>query len=306
MSENLRHRQRGIVLLGLMIALLLASGLYLIGQTNRLFSRFNRDSADAIVLQQARDALLARAVSDANRPGSLPCPALNSDGTAPGLPPCPAFVGWLPWRTLGLPDLRDSSGERIWYVLSPNFQDSGTINITSASALTLDGNAGIAALVIAPGSALPGQNRPSNNTVDYLDAKDGNLATSNNDGDNSYFSGNVADTFNDKVLPLTTSVLFSSVSKRILGEIRYAYSAGGGVAPFADTDNDALSNPGQDLGRFPYKNPAYAISSPTWYSASPPFHLWYDSLENNGWFPLVSYDRVARTLSLDGQVTTLP
>lgn len=306
MPKNLRHRQRGIVLLGLMIALLLASGFYLIGQTNRLFSRSSQNSRDAIVLQQARDALLARAVSDANRPGSLPCPALTSDGTAPGLPPCPAFVGWLPWRTLGLPDLRDSSGERIWYVLSPNFQDSGTINISSVSALTLDGKAGIAALVIAPGSVLSGQSRPSNNVVDYLDAKDGNLATSNNDGDNSYFSGNAGDRFNDQVLPLTTSALFTSVSKRILGEIRYVHSAGGGIAPFADADNDGLSNPGQDLGRFPYKNPAYAINSPTWYSASPPFHLWYDSLENNGWFPLVSYDRVARTISLNGQVTALP
>lgn len=293
--------------MGLMIALLLASGLYLLGQTNRLFSRSSGSAANTIVLQQARDALLARAVSDTNRPGSLPCPALSSDGTAPGLPPCPTFVGWLPWRTLGLPDLRDNSGERIWYVLSPNFQDSGTINITSTSALSLDGNTGIAALVIAPGSALSGQSRPSNNVVDYLDAKDGNLWTSNNDGDNSYFSGNAGDKFNDKALPLTTAVLFSNVSKRILSEIRYAYSAGASIAPFADSDNDGLSNPGQDLGRFPYKNPAYAIHSPSWYSSDPAHYpLWYNSLENNGWFPLVSYDRVARTISLNGQVTALP
>ncbi len=290
-----------------MIALLLASGFYLIGQTNRLFSRSSQNSRDAIVLQEARDALLARAVSDANRPGSLPCPALTSDGNAPGLPPCPAFVGWLPWRTLGLPDLRDSSGERIWYVLSPNFQDSGTINISSVSALTLDGNVGIAALVIAPGNALPGQNRPSNNLVDYLDAKDGNPATSNNDGDNSYFSGTIGDKFNDKVLPLTTAVLFSYVSKRILSEIRYAYSAGGSIAPFADSDNDGLSNLGQDLGRFPYKNPAYAINSPSWYPSTPVHYpLWHESLENNGWFSSVSYDRLARTISLNGQVIALP
>lgn len=306
MPKGRHHRQHGIILLGMMVALMLASGFYLINQANRLFSSSVRESADARALQQARDALLSRAISDANHPGSMPCPALTSDGNAPGLPPCPSFVGWLPWRTLGLDDLRDGSGERLWYVLSPIFQDSGTINANSTSALTLDGASGISALVIAPGAALPGQNRPSNLPTDYLDQKDGNPATSNSDGDNSYFSGSSGDKFNDKVLPLSTSTLFSGVSRRILGEIRYAYIAAGSSAPFADVDNDGLSDPGQDIGRFPYKNPVFAINSPTWYSASPPYHFWYDSLQNNGWFPLVTYDRSTRTISLSGQVLTLP
>lgn len=306
MPNHLQYRQKGVILLGLMIVLLLASGLYLINQSNRLFPRSAQESVDAAILQQAREALLARAVSDANRPGSLPCPALTSDGNAPSLPPCPSFIGWLPWRTLDLDDLRDSSGERLWYVLAPAFQDSGIINTNSTSTLTLDGIGGIAALVIAPGATLAGQNRPSNSVIDYLDNKDGNATTSNNDGDDSYFSGASGEKFNDKVLPLTTSALFSGIAKRILGEIQYAYSSSSTPPPFADTNNDGFSDSGQDLGGFPYKNPLYAIQSPSWYSASPPFHLWYDSLVNNGWFPLVTYDRIARSISLNGQVLTLP
>ena len=302
-----RNRQKGVVLLGLMIVFVLASGLYLIGHINRLYSKSGQYLLDASVLQQATDALLARAVSDANRPGSLPCPALNSDGTAPVSSPCPTFIGWLPWRTLDLPDLRDSSGERLWYVLSPAFQDNAAVNSTSVSALTLDGSTGIAAVVIAPGFALPSQNRPSNNAADYLDAKDGNPATSNSDGDSTYFSGPIGDKFNDKALPLTTSVLFSGVSKRILGEIRYAYTAGSAaLLPFADSDGDGLSNSGINTGQFPYKNPEYAtIASPSWYSSSTN-HYWHASLESNGWFPLVVYARSSKTISLNGQVVTLP
>lgn len=305
MQKRLPHQQKGIVLLGWMIVLLLISSAFFVNQANRLFTKTGQDSVDANALAQARDSLLARAISDGNRPGSLPCPALTSDGNAPGLPPCPTFIGWLPWRTLGLPDLRDSSGERLWYVLSPAFQDSGTINLNSSSALTLDGNTGIAALVIAPGPPLSNQNRPSNNVADYLDNKENNPATGNNDGDNNYFSGSASDTFNDKVLSLTTSALFSGVTNRILAEIRYAYLAAGSVASPADTDNDGLSNPSQYLGQFPYKEPIYAIDSTSWYSPSPPFHRWYDSLVNNGWFTLVRYDQVARTITLNGQVRSL-
>jgi len=300
--------QKGVILLGLMIALLLASGFYFISHANRMFGRQSQDAADTATLQKATEALVARAVSDANHPGSLPCPAPNSDGTTLGVIPCPSNIGWLPWRTLDLPDLRDSSGERLWYVLSPAFQDTGIINSNSVSSLTLDGVAGVSALVIAPGAALVGQNRPSNNPADYLDAWNGNPLTSNNDGNDSYFSGPSGGKFNDKVLPLRTATLFTSVSRRILGEIRFAFATGGGVAPYADAlpiapaISDGLSNPLVDIGLFPYRNPAYInIDSP-----SSPGQFWYTTLENNGWLALVTYNRVARTISLNGQVQILP
>jgi len=308
MNTSSPGRQNGVILLGLMIALLLASGFYFIRQTNKMSSRQAQETTDTATLQKAIDALLARAVSDANRPGSLPCPAPNSDGMALGVIPCPSHIGWLPWRTLDLPDLRDSSGERLWYVLSPAFQDTGILNSNSVSTLTLDGAAGVSALVIAPGPALAGQNRPSNNAGDYLDTWNGNPLTSNNDGNDSYFSGAGGASFNDKVMPLPTTTLLTNVGKRILGEIRFAFTAGGGAAPYADAFpippaiNDGLSNPLVDIGLFPYRNPAYLnIDSP-----SIPGQRWYISLENNGWLALVTYNRLTRTISLNGQVQILP
>jgi hypothetical protein len=93
------------------------------------------DRITAAALAQAKDALIGRAAADDNRPGSLPCPDFDNgtinplntsnDGTADLLNgiECPSYIGRLPWRTLGLPDLRDGSGERLWYALSRAFRD---------------------------------------------------------------------------------------------------------------------------------------------------------------------------------------
>lgn len=296
-------RQSGVALLGLMIILILASSYLVLTMANRSSNQQEREAANVSTLLQARDALLARSVADANRPGSLPCPAPTSDGYAL-LPPCATYVGWLPWRTLDLPDPRDSSGERLWYALSPSFQDSNVVNSTTIPTLTLNGSNGIAAMVIAPGAALAGQNRPSNNAADYLDDRDGNPTTSNRDGDNTYFAGPTNNSFNDIVIALDTTTLFSAVAKRVLGEIRYAYAAGGLAAPNADKDNDGLSDSGTDTGSFPYNNPAYAIDSPSWFVPATP-HKWYESLKNNNWFPLITYSRIAKTVTLNGQTITL-
>ena len=67
-------------------------------------------------LAKAKEALIAYAATDGNRPGELPCPDTHiPSGASHGIadllagPNCPSNVGRLPWRTLGLPDLRDGS-----------------------------------------------------------------------------------------------------------------------------------------------------------------------------------------------------
>src|SRR5258708_29066232 len=41
-------------------------------------------------------------------------------------------IGRIPWKTLGIDDLRDASGERLWYALAHNFRKlSGTTVINS-------------------------------------------------------------------------------------------------------------------------------------------------------------------------------
>ena len=62
-------------------------------------------------------------------PGYLPCPDLDDDGWAEST--CGSQngdsgqaqrLGRLPWKTLGLADLRDGSGERLWYAVSSKYK----------------------------------------------------------------------------------------------------------------------------------------------------------------------------------------
>ena len=154
-------RQGGFVAV-VMLLLLVIGSLYLIVtglSTAAEAGRRHQEDVTALALQQAKEALIARAALDDNRPGSLPCPDLNNDGVADLLfgNNCPAYVGRLPWKTLGLPDLRDATGERLWYALSQNFTDSEGFRINSdvQGTLVVPGMAptgGIVAIVIAPGA----------------------------------------------------------------------------------------------------------------------------------------------------------
>ena len=119
---------------------------------------------DSNALALAKQALIASAASSNSHPGSLPCPDVDNDGLSdppptatPAAIPCTGSMGRLPWQTLGLPDLRDAAGERLWYVLSANFQDiaSNRINANSYGQLIVrDGEHatyGIVAIIAAPG-----------------------------------------------------------------------------------------------------------------------------------------------------------
>lgn len=150
------------------------------------------------MLAQAREALLAhaaeRAIDAQVGPGYLPCPDRDGDGWAQAT--CGSLagdsgqeqrLGWLPWKTLGLPDVRDGAGERPWYAVSTRHKGLlncaasracvdmsppaalGTITVRDAAGAWLhDGrigdaahaaSGGAAAVVIAPGAALarPGE-----------------------------------------------------------------------------------------------------------------------------------------------------
>ena len=144
-------------------------------------------------LAQAREALLAyaaaRAINETVGPGYLPCPDLDNDGWAEAT--CGSLagdvgqderLGRLPWKTLGIADLRDGDGERLWYAVSTKYKGLlncaasaacidmspeaalGSITVRdSTGALVHDGTiaepyraaeGGAAAVVIAPGAPL--------------------------------------------------------------------------------------------------------------------------------------------------------
>jgi len=126
-----------------------------------------RVAYNARLLADAKAALIGWVATTAldaaeNNPGRLPCPQAWGDvgsvneGRAAGNCASTA-VGWLPWRTLGLTQTRDASGQQLWYIVSPGWHATGagnlTINSNSMGQLTVDGRSAVA-LIIAPGPAL--------------------------------------------------------------------------------------------------------------------------------------------------------
>ena len=93
-------------------------------------------------LAQAREALVAHAaerpITPEVGPGHLPCPDADDDGWAE--PTCGSLsghlgqaqrLGRLPWKTLGLPDIRDGHGERLWYAVSARHK--GLLNCAASA-----------------------------------------------------------------------------------------------------------------------------------------------------------------------------
>ncbi len=189
-----------------------------------------------------RDALIARAAADLNRPGSLPCPDVDNDGQSTPIPDwsgstCASYIGRVPWKTLDLPDLRDADGERFWYALSPIYRDSssaGTLNSDTPGALTVVGAQpanDVVAIVVAPGAPAGVQDRLASAT-----AKENYLEGDNADGDVTYETGPETDAFNDRLLPITRDMLMPAVEQRIARQARrclqeFAYPSGPGSPP---------------------------------------------------------------------------
>ena len=132
--------ERGSAALAVILALVGIVGLATIAAlTEAAVDEARREQRTATALAQARDALIGFAIrggdTSAGRPGDLPCPDLDNDGSADAVPGCSAAtsrIGRLPWRTLGLPDLRDGNGERLWYAVSVNFKNNPRTSCLSA------------------------------------------------------------------------------------------------------------------------------------------------------------------------------
>lgn len=291
-----------------------------------------RQERTSAALVQARDALLGRAVSDDNMPGSLPCPDTDDDGSSELLSgnDCPSYIGRLPWRTLKLPDLRDGNAERLWYALSPAFRDDdsaeplnsntkGTLLVYSADGVTPQTETGYSAVAVlfSPGSAVGSQVRSTtaekNSASNYLDTANGrNNATAAG----PFIAGAKSDTFNDQLLFITTKDLMPLVEQRVAGEVKKAltdYYVANGYYPWADvigSTGNYESDTGVNRGWLPDSaTTGGGYPTPNWAAGSPsPWFL------DNQWFTLIHYsvakDRtvnssicsscIDNTLSVDG------
>jgi hypothetical protein len=183
-SFRLPYLQRGAAILALFLIVFVAALAALYPSLSDQGIRLDRDQKTAEALAQAKAALIGYALkvdlSTSARPGDLPCPDIDNNGTADGA--CSAasannpLLGRLPWKTLGIEELRDGNGETLWYAVSTNFKNNvrtactspdvgGCLNSDALGTITLRRNSGAIvhdstvgtgaiALVIAPGAAL--------------------------------------------------------------------------------------------------------------------------------------------------------
>lgn len=176
-----RSRQSGVALLAL-VALLSLWGMYLLlGQLNVGQLRMVHQREASLALAEARDALIGDAIgqpllADA---GYLRLPDLGfragrlSEGesalTFAGDGKDLSVIGKFPWQTLRTAALRDAQGECLWYVVSGRFKNDawktdplnwdtqGQIDVVNEAGSPLAND--VAALLVAPGPALDGQQR---------------------------------------------------------------------------------------------------------------------------------------------------
>lgn len=259
--------QRGAALLVMLVILVMGGTVFLVSSLNSASLQVARDQVTADSLARAKEALIGFSVSvnlnsGSRRPGDLPCPDNHTPGSAmEGTPSTPCDqqsqrLGRLPWKTLGLSDLRDGSGERLWYAVSNNFKNStrttctapgqagclnsdtvGTITVrNSAGAVIYDATlgTGVAAVIIAPGNVLQRQggslqDRSSagvNTASNYLDIANGiDNASFTDNTTNGFIQGRIKDgngdlIVNDQLLTVTQDNIMQPVQKRVAAEVR--------------------------------------------------------------------------------------
>ncbi len=239
-----RAAQRGVAVLMLLLVLLSVGGYGLLRALNQ--SQQHQPAAtraSAAALAEARRALLGYAASYPDRagvtsltagPGLLPCPDTRLDsGDVAGQadPPCALAsateTGLLPWRTLDMNDLRDGSGAPLWYALANGYRNNpaGILNSDTLAALRLDDCApsgrAIVALILAPGSALAGQNRATTlKSQRYAPAN--YLETANASRGDGCFASARSDFANDTLAVIDRAALNRIIETRVLADVTRA------------------------------------------------------------------------------------
>ena len=293
-----RAKQNGQALLALLVILGIGFAAVIYGLVSPASLTLETDKITNAALAQAKEALIGYAARDSNRPGSLPCPDTDNNGSAQLFAGsyCPSQVGRLPWRTLGLPDLRDGGGDRLWYAVSRDFSrnpaGAPALNTNTAGQLTISGTApanNVIAIVFAPGLVVGSQVRDTanvNTVANYLEG--GNEAS----GATTFTTGAVSATFNDKLLAVTTDALFSVVEMRVAREARavlQAFYGANGFFPFAnaysDTSYQCTDNQQSDrVPRFFTDNCKVDPADPDWKGVT-----WPGWFFNNNWHRVVFY-----------------
>src|SRR5574340_894927 len=296
----LQHRppkaeQRGAALIVMLVIMVMGAAAFLISSLSRSALQIERDKTTAATLAQAKEALIGYAASAdlasnpsaaSPRPDNLPCPDTNNDGNAESS--CSgSALGRLPWKTLGLPDLRDGSGEKLWYAVSSNCKKSpytsctapgqiGCLNSDTVGTITVhspDGNiihdatsgSGVAAVIIAPGDVLQRQGGSQqdrsgagiNTASNYLDIANGiDNASFTDNTTNGFIQGRIKDSngkliVNDQLLVIAQGNIMQAAQKRVAAEVKQC------LDEYADPANGGYGRYPWPARLDPYNYPNY-------------------------------------------------
>ena len=274
------RRQSGIALF-LFLVLLVLAGSYAFYRTANVSNLASgRDGSLSANMAQAKDALIAYAVTDDQRLGRLLCPDLVGDGISPTLSrnDCESYAGWLPWKTLDLANGVDDHGTPLRYVALRWFggdRITPPINSDTLSATQLaDALISQATLPTMPQGLLfldtpagSGANDLSNDIVALVIAPRGKLDSRNADGDNYYFTGQSDhEDDNDFIMPVTRQELMAAVEKRVANEVKSCvqnHAANNPKRPFPKPEpapDEKGDEPQKVEKRFPWPAPLSANS----------------------------------------------
>lgn len=237
-------RQRGAALMVILLIAGVLAAFFAVRALNG--ANTERDKVTAAALAQAKDALIGFAATYRDtHPGQMfgffPCPDTNNDGNAE--PSCGlinvSVVGRLPWRTLGLPPLRDSAGECLWYAVSGwakdnpkvgliNWDTTGQFILANADGTALTGASGHDqpyAVVFAPRAPIGAQSRSLAGAVgcgggaaateaDYLESSVSTVANATTTFTVSTVASLRAGTNNDQAAWITSKDAFDAAKKR--------------------------------------------------------------------------------------------
>lgn len=290
------HFQHGVALMIMLVIMVLGAATFLVSSLGKVGNslKYKQTAATSDALMQAKAALIGYALTQSNRPGQLPCPDTHAAGavnvgvadTLSGNNCSGGNLGRLPWKTLKLPDLRDATGEPLWYAVADPYHAgaSAALNSDTNGTISLSGNAastGLLAIIFAPGQALPGQNRITANFNSYPHFLESVLTAPSNFqilSPNDYPNG--AYTYNDHAQWVTRDDIMPAVEKIALKQLMDSgflstyynvWNAFPYAAPFSDpsVEDNYNGTSGTTYGLLPLaKQIGGTASTPYWISVS--------------------------------------
>lgn len=307
----------------LLVVLLLAVGigLFAYGAVSSVSLSQQQDFKTRLAFVQVRDALIGWSVARTTtvplpnaRPGELPCPDMDNNGFEDGS--CVAgAIGRVPWKTLGIPEPKDEAGETLWYAIAGPFRiwsmTSTVINSDTKGDITVyrDSTATVVsaeavAVIFAPGAVRGAQNRdtvatalcPTTGTTiarnlcaaNYLETAAGiNNAVTNG----PFISTPGSDTFNDKVMVITTADLIPVVEMRVARELLALLTAYS-TAPGKSCSNNCYTAADEDFTNEEDDNayrgwlPLCDADPDNWGALGITLPAW---LTNNDWWKVIYY-----------------